>query len=74
MQRSLRVGEFEAGGAEQDLGNGEYAVGDQLPRDGHGGSSLQPVLQESDNQERHGAQGQPRSKAHQGRASVTTFG
>ena len=34
MQRSLRVGEFEASGAEQDLGNGEHAVGDQLPRDG----------------------------------------
>lgn len=66
MRRGLRIGEFQAGGADQDLRDGEYAVRNQLPCDGHGGSFLQPVLQESDNQECSGAEGQSRSEAHQG--------
>ena len=66
MRRGLRIGEFQAGGADQDLRDGEYAVRNQLPCDGHGGSFLQPVLQESDNQECSGAKGQSRSEAHQG--------
>lgn len=66
MRRGLRIGEFQARGADQDLRDGEYAVRNQLPCDGHGGSFLQPVLQESDNQECSGAEGQSRSEAHQG--------
>lgn len=43
--RCLRIGEFEARGADENFCDGEDAVGDELPDDGECGSLLKAVLQ-----------------------------
>ena len=62
MEGSLRIGKFKAGGADQNLGNRQHAVGNELPGNGHDGSRLQPVLKPRHDQESDGTQGDARAE------------